>query len=109
MYRTEKNVHSSRQIFVEIIELQYVFLDKIEKNLADDNNNATDFNVHDPWETLINQYLVPEEMCGKKMNGQSDSHTDTHPWGRTKFRFQVFKKLLLLMITPMICIFCNLK
>ena len=54
--------------------------------------------MHDPWKTLFNQYLVPEEMCGKKMNGQTDSHTDTytHPVGRTKFRFQVFKILLLI-------------
>ena len=81
----------------------------IRKIFADDNNNSTDFNVHDPWKTLINQYLVPEEMCGKKMNGQTNSHTDTHPVGRTKFRFQVFKILLLLMNSPMICIFCNLK
>ena len=89
MYRTEKNFRSSRQIFVDIIEL-----DKIEKIFADDNNNSTDFiNMHDPWKTLINQYLVPEEMCGKKMNEQTDSHTDTHPVGRTKFRFQVFKML----------------
>ena len=49
--------------------------------------------MHDPWKTLINQYLVPEEMCGKKMNEQTDSHIDTHPVGRTKFRVQVFKML----------------
>ena len=27
----------------------------------------------------MNQYLVPEEMCVKKMNGQTDSQTDTDP------------------------------
>ena len=63
--------------------------------------------MHDPWKTLINKYLVPDEMYGKKMNGQKDSDTD--PVGRTKFRFQVLKILLLLMSSPMICIFCNLK
>ena len=60
--------------------------------------------MHDPWKTMINQYLVPEGMC-EKMNGQTDSHTDTHPVGRTKFRFQVFKILLLLMFSPMIAYF----
>ena len=49
----------------------------MKKIFADDNNDSTDFNVHDPRKMLINQYLVPEEMCGKKMNGQTDSHTDT--------------------------------
>ena len=29
------------------------------------------------------------------MNGQTDSHTDTDPVGRTTFRFQVFKIFLI--------------
>ena len=65
--------------------------------------------LHSSKNSSKNKYLVPDEMCGKKMNGQTDSHTDTDPVGRTKFRFQVFKILLLLMSSPMICIFCNLK
>ena len=102
MYRTEKSVRSSRQIFVEIIELYIIcLLDKIEKKslLTTITTQLTLMcTVHDPWKTLINQYLVPEEMCGKKMNGQTDSHTDTdtHHVGRTEFRFQVFKILLIL-------------
>ena len=39
--------------------------------MADDRRigiktKSTDCNVHDPWRTLINQYLVPDKMCGKK-------------------------------------------
>ena len=40
---------------------------------------------------------------------QADSHSDysAHPGGRAKFLYQVFKILLLLMIS--ICIFFNFK
>ena len=43
--------------------------------------------MHDPWLTLVNQYPVPEDMCRKKMNGQTDSQIAyiSHLWVMQNF------------------------
>ena len=80
------------------------FVSNVRQLCAADDFSRRHFQMHFFLGALrVNPYPVPKRMCGKQIE-QTDGLTHVGP---AQFRYQVFKKLLSLIIS--ICIFFNLK